>query len=74
MKERKLSMNEIQTDELQCYTLSEASEKLQVSVSSIKRYINEGKIRAFKSGHGWRISRAALNDYIVAMESKVQRK
>ncbi|MBQ6920524.1 MAG: helix-turn-helix domain-containing protein [Bacilli bacterium] len=67
-------MNEIQTDDLQCYTLAEAAEKLQVSNSTLLRFINEGKIRAFKSGHGWRISRAALNDYIAAQESKARKK
>ena len=74
MKEKKLSMNENQSDNLQCYTLAEASEKLQVSVNTIRRFIIEGKIRGFKSGHGWRISRAALNDYIAAQEAKVTRK
>lgn len=63
-------MSEVQTDDLQCYTLTEASDKLSLSVNTIRRFINEGKIRAFKVGHGWRISRAALNDYIAAQEAK----
>ena len=67
-------MSEIQTDNLQCYTLAETAEKLQVSISTVKRFISDGKLRGFKSGHGWRISRAALNDYIAAMESKAQPK
>ena len=67
-------MNEIQTDDLQCYTLAEAAEKLQISVTTLKKLISSSKLRAFKSGHGWRISRAALNDFIATQEQKAQAK
>lgn len=69
-----MSMNEIESDDLQCYTLAEACEKLQLSTTTAVRLIKEGKLRAFKSGHGWRISRAALNDFISGQEAKITKK
>lgn len=67
-------MNENQPDELKCYTLAEASEMLSVSTTTVLKLISNGKLRAFKSGHGWRISRGALNDYVASQEALIQKK
>lgn len=42
-------------------TPAEVSELLRVSVCTVRRWINEGTLPAYKVGRGWRIREAELN-------------
>jgi excisionase family DNA binding protein len=42
------------------FTVKEVSQFLRISRTTIWRWCNEGKLRAFKAGRGWRIPRSAL--------------
>jgi len=42
------------------FTVKEVSEFLRISRTTIWRWCNEGKLRAFKAGRGWRIPRSSL--------------
>lgn len=42
------------------YSINEVSELLKVSKSTIRRWIREGELKAFKVGKGWRISKEDL--------------
>jgi excisionase family DNA binding protein len=46
------------------YTPDEVSQKLKIDVRTLYRWIREGKIRAVKIGHFWRISQAALDEFL----------
>jgi len=37
------------------YTLEEAADKLKMSVRNVRRWVDDGKIKAFKLGREWRI-------------------
>lgn len=72
MKEIANSMNETK-DNLSTYTIHEAAELLHLSPLTIRRYINEGKIRGFRIGKALRITRAAVEDFINAAEEKLKK-
>lgn len=65
-------MNETK-DNLSTYTIHEAAELLHLSPLTIRRYINEGKIRGFRIGKALRITRAAVEDFINAAEEKLKK-
>lgn len=41
-------------------TVQEVAAYLKVSRGTVWRWCNEGRLIAFKAGHGWRIHRAAV--------------
>lgn len=42
------------------FTVKEVSRYLRISRTTIWRWCNEGRLKAFKAGRGWRIPRSAL--------------
>jgi excisionase family DNA binding protein len=45
-------------------TPQEVSEILRVSVYTVRRWIKEGDLPAYKVGRGWRISGAAMDEWL----------
>jgi len=45
-------------------TVQEVADYLKVSRSTIWRWCNEGKLLAFKAGHGWRVHRAEVEKMV----------
>lgn len=45
-------------------TLTELMEILKVTRKTLQAYIQKGKIKAFKIGNNWRVTRESLLDYI----------
>ncbi|MGB9825529.1 MAG: helix-turn-helix domain-containing protein [Desulfofundulus sp.] len=43
------------------FTPQEISEKLKVDIRTVYRWIREGRLKAVKIGHFWRISESELN-------------
>ncbi len=60
----------IQIGQLRLYDLEELSEKLQVNVRSLRRWIREGKIKAKKLGVKYYISEQSLNEYFEEADNK----
>lgn len=52
------------------YTINDLIEMLGVSRTTIIKYINQKKIRAFKVGNTWRITEQAFFEYIKESESE----
>ena len=52
------------SNEVVIYNINEVSKLLKVTVSTIKRYINQGKLSAFKVGNSWRITKDDINEFI----------
>jgi len=48
----------------QILTLPEIAVYLKVSRTTVWRWCNEGKLRAFRVGHGWRVHRADVERMI----------
>jgi len=48
---------------LKIYDLKELSEMLELTVPSLRTYINRGKIQGKKFGTKWYVSDKALKDY-----------
>ena len=46
------------------FNVAEAAEFLRVSGHTVRKLIKEGKIRAVKAGRDWRITRAALDEFL----------
>ena len=46
------------------YTPEEVSKGLNVSKKVVYLWLNEGKLKGFKAGNLWRISREALEDFL----------
>ena len=47
---------------------SEVADELATDVQTVRRWIREGKLRAFKPGKKFRIRRADLEDFLLASE------
>ncbi len=45
-------------------TVNEVSQYLRVSKTTVCRYLNEGKLRAFRFGRSWRVRRNDLEHFI----------
>ena len=45
-------------------TVQEVADYLKVSRSTVWRWCNQGRLRAFKAGHGWRIHRATVEKLV----------
>ncbi len=46
------------------YTIQQVMFYLQVSDETVYRYIRKGKLKAFRVGGFWRVSRAALEAFL----------
>ncbi|NIV30081.1 MAG: excisionase family DNA-binding protein [Anaerolineae bacterium] len=44
---------------------------LRVSVYTVRRWIKEGSLPAYKVGRGWRISEMAMNEWLSRNQSVV---
>lgn len=49
-------------------TVQEVANYLKVSRSTVWRWCNEGRLQAFKAGHGWRVHRLAVEKLIGSKE------
>jgi excisionase family DNA binding protein len=52
-------------------TPEEVSELLRVSVYTVRRWIKEGSLPAYKVGRGWRISERAMHEWLSRNQSVV---
>ena len=50
--------------EIKVYKLTEVADILSVSVRSIYRWIDAGKLEAFRVGREWRVSQEALEAFM----------
>lgn len=57
----------------QIYTVSEVSERLKVSVQSVRNYIKDGRLLAFRCGKGFRITQKSLFNFIAECEAYYSR-
>ena len=60
----------IRIGELALYDLEELSEKLQVNVRSLRRWIREGKIKAKKVGVKYYVTEQSLNEYFEKADNR----
>lgn len=61
-------MTQTQTPEPDLLTLEDLAERLQVSVSTIRRLVAAGEIHAFKVGaRVWRVRRVDYDAYLARM-------
>ena len=59
-------MNSIMQDPPGAFlTPQEVSELLRVSVYTVRRWINDGSLPAYKVGRAWRIQRGELENWIL---------
>ena len=49
--------------DIEVYTLKEVEELLQVTQRTLYNWIKGGKLRAFKAGREWRVTKEALEDF-----------
>lgn len=49
---------------IRVYTLDEVAEALKITRRTLYTYVKEGKLKAVKIGREWRVSDAALQDFI----------
>ena len=59
------------TEHLAVLTPEEVSQMLRVSVYTVRRWIKEGSLPAYKVGRGWRISEMAMNEWLSRHQSVV---
>lgn len=57
----------------QIFTVDEVAEALRVSPQSVRRYIRSGSLAAFRFGRGYRVSYAALQDFLSESSVVIQR-
>ena len=50
--------------DIEIYTLQEIQELLQVTRRTLYNWIKDGKLKAFKVGKDWRITKEALEEFI----------
>ena len=51
-------------DDLNIYDVKEVAKLLKVTTSTVKRYINSKRLKAFKVGNSWRITKTQINEFI----------
>ncbi|MDP3697340.1 MAG: helix-turn-helix domain-containing protein [Candidatus Taylorbacteria bacterium] len=52
------------------YTAKELANKLRVNIMTIYRYINRGKLRAYKFGKEFRINKDVYNQFLNKAKTK----
>jgi excisionase family DNA binding protein len=60
----------IQIGQLRLYDLEELSEKLQINIRSLRKWIREGKIKAKKVGVKYYITEQSLNEYFEKADNR----
>lgn len=50
--------------DIEVYTLQEVEELLHVTRRTTYNWIKAGKLKAFKVGKGWRVTKEALEDFM----------
>jgi excisionase family DNA binding protein len=55
-------------------TPQDVSELLRVSVYTVRRWIKEGHLPAYKVGRGWRIPQSDVGEWLEANQSPMVRK
>lgn len=50
--------------EIKIYTVPELCELLQMTPQSVRKYLNEGKIKGIKAGGKWVVSEEALREFL----------
>lgn len=60
----------IKIDDLEAYTNQEISEKLGISVYTVRKYIKDGKLRAKKIGGHWYVTKDILKEFIAVPEKE----
>jgi len=53
-----------QDEKIECLTVAQVAEKLQIHWQTVLAYIKNGKIKAFKIGHIYRIPKESLLEFI----------
>ncbi len=51
-------------------TVTEVAEQLQVAENTVRRWIREGKLEAFKVGRGYRVTKEQFNAFLQATSTK----
>jgi excisionase family DNA binding protein len=51
-------------------TVREVAEELKVSEQSVRRWIKNGELHAYKVGHDWRIASSDLWEFLKARRSR----
>lgn len=49
--------------DIEVYTLEEVQHLLQVTRRTLYNWIKSGKLKAFRAGRQWRVTREALEDF-----------
>ncbi len=57
-------------DEKDFYTAQELADKLRVNVMTIYRYINAGKLKAYKLGKEYRIDQIEFQQFLDKVKTK----
>ncbi|NLI08453.1 MAG: helix-turn-helix domain-containing protein [Thermotogaceae bacterium] len=60
----------IQIGQLRLYDLEELSEKLQINIRSLRKWIREGKIKAKKVGVKYYITEQSLSEYFEKADNR----
>jgi len=60
----------IQIGQLTLYDLEELSEKLQINIRSLRKWIREGKIKAKKVGVKYYVTEQSLNEYFEKADNR----
>ncbi len=55
---------------IQIYTMNDLIEILGVTRITIIKYIKQGKIKGFKLGNTWRVTKEALEEFIKESENQ----
>ncbi len=50
--------------DIEIYTLEEIAQLLQVTRRTIYTWVKDGKLKAFKVGRGWRVTREELDAFL----------
>ncbi len=56
--------------EKEFYTAQELAEKLEVNIMTIYRYINSGKLEAYKIGKEFRIDQGTFKNFLESVKTK----
>ena len=59
---------------IKLYTTAEAAQLLKISTRTMRKYIENGKIKAVRLGRGWRIPEQSINELIAeAMQQETEK-
>lgn len=55
--------------DIDVYTLEELTTLLQVTRRSLYNWIKDGRLKAFRVGRQWRVTKQSLNDFMEASKN-----